>query len=64
MPLIETYAFDDRNFVKKAVSWALRSCLRRPALKAEVLAIATRLKARPERAARSIASETLRAIKP
>jgi 3-methyladenine DNA glycosylase AlkD len=24
LPLIENYAFDDRNFVKKAVNWALR----------------------------------------
>ncbi|MCV9389347.1 DNA alkylation repair protein [Reichenbachiella ulvae] len=25
LPLIETYAFDGRNFVKKALSWALRT---------------------------------------
>jgi 3-methyladenine DNA glycosylase AlkD len=48
--LIERAAGDDRNFVKKAVNWALRAIgLRKsPALKAAALETARRLAASPE----------------
>jgi 3-methyladenine DNA glycosylase AlkD len=46
LPLIERGAADDRNFVKKGVSWALRAVGRRsPALKARALPVAKRLAA-------------------
>ena len=46
LALIETAAGDDRNFVKKGVSWALRLIGRRNApLNAEALAVARRLAA-------------------
>jgi len=52
LPLIERGAGDDRNFVKKGVSWALRSMGRRgPELRSVCLAMARRL------AASEIASE-------
>jgi 3-methyladenine DNA glycosylase AlkD len=43
-PIIESGAIDDRNFVKKAVSWALRAIgHRNPTLHAEALKLAQRL---------------------
>ena len=51
--LIERGATDDRNFVKKGVSWALRSVgARSPALHASALTVARRLAASPEAAPR------------
>ncbi len=45
LPLIERGAFDDRNFVKKAVNWALRNVGKRnPALRAEAIACAERIR--------------------
>jgi 3-methyladenine DNA glycosylase AlkD len=60
--LIEREAGDERNFVKKGVSWALRSIGRRrdPELKAAALAVAQRLAASPEAAARWIGKDALR----
>ncbi len=49
MPVVEVYAHDDRNFVKKALSWALRSCQRRPGLVDDARAIAATLSARSDR---------------
>ena len=44
LPMIEQAAIDDRNFVKKGVSWALRSIGRRNAeLKKAVVALAKKL---------------------
>jgi 3-methyladenine DNA glycosylase AlkD len=44
LPLIESAASDERNFVKKAVSWALRSIGKRnPAMHALALAVAEQL---------------------
>ena len=44
LPLIEREAHDGRNFVKKAVSWALRAIGKRnPALRAEAMTLAKRL---------------------
>ncbi len=53
LPLIERAAADERNFVKKGVSWALRLIGRRnPALNAAAVAVARRLSTSPEAAAR------------
>jgi 3-methyladenine DNA glycosylase AlkD len=61
LPLIERAATDERNFVKKGVSWALRSVGRRnPALNAAAVEVARRLAASPEPAARWVGKDTLR----
>ena len=62
--LIERAAGDDRNFVKKAVNWALRAIgLRKsPALKAAALETARRLAASPQPSARWIGKDALRAL--
>ncbi|MFA5891864.1 MAG: DNA alkylation repair protein [Actinomycetota bacterium] len=60
---IEREAADDRNFVRKAVNWALRGIGKRNAsLNGRAVAVAVRLKARPERAARWIGSDALREL--
>ncbi|MDO8969149.1 MAG: DNA alkylation repair protein [Saprospiraceae bacterium] len=59
--LIEEAANDDRNFVKKAVNWALRNIGKwRPALRPEALACAQRLLQRDSRSASWIAKDALR----
>jgi 3-methyladenine DNA glycosylase AlkD len=62
--LIERAAGDDRNFVKKAVNWALRAIgLRKsPALKAAAIDTARRLAASPEPSARWIGKDAVRAL--
>lgn len=62
--LIERAASDDRNFVKKAVNWALRAIgLRKsPALKAAALATARRLAASPEATPRWIGKDAVKAL--
>lgn len=60
LPLIEKAATDDRNFVKKGVSWALRGIGRRPTLKQKSVELAQRLAASPDRAARWIGKDALR----
>jgi len=76
LPLIERAAFDDRNFVKKAVSWALRGIGKRNrALNEAAVACAQRLLAAanaragsdragdpPTRAARWVATDALREL--
>lgn len=53
LPLIEAAAGDDRNFVKKAVNWALRQIGKRnDALREQALTVAERLCARSEKSAR------------
>jgi 3-methyladenine DNA glycosylase AlkD len=53
LAFIERAAADERNFVKKGVSWALRLIGRRnPALNAEAVVVARRLAASTEAAAR------------
>lgn len=53
LPIIEREAADDRNFVKKAVNWALRDIGKRNlSLNAQAIAVAERLIARSEPAAR------------
>jgi 3-methyladenine DNA glycosylase AlkD len=64
LPLIEKYAFDDRNFVRKGVNWALRGIGKRnPALGTAAIACAERIKAQNTRAARWIAADALRELK-
>jgi len=64
LPLIEKYAFDDRNFVRKGVNWALRGIGKRnPALGVAAIACAERIKAQNTRAARWIAADALRELK-
>src|SRR5512134_2872562 len=61
LPLIERAASDDRNFVKKGVSWALRSVGRRGrTLNAAASEVAERLAKAPEPAARWVGRDALR----
>jgi 3-methyladenine DNA glycosylase AlkD len=62
LPLIEKAARDERNFVKKGVSWALRGIGRRKgaALKKAVTALAKKLAASKEAAPRWIGKDALR----
>jgi 3-methyladenine DNA glycosylase AlkD len=65
LPLIEHAALDDRNFVKKGVSWALRAIgLRNAGLRSAALDIAGRLATAPEAAARWIGRDALKALSP
>jgi 3-methyladenine DNA glycosylase AlkD len=62
--LIERAAGDNRNFLKKAVNWALRAIgLRKsPALKAAALDTARRLAASPDATPRWVGKDALRAL--
>jgi 3-methyladenine DNA glycosylase AlkD len=61
LPLIEVAADDPRNFVKKGVSWALRSIGgRNVPLHAAAVALATRLAASSSAPARWVGKDTLR----
>jgi 3-methyladenine DNA glycosylase AlkD len=61
LPLIERAATDERNFVKKGVSWALRMTGRRnAALNAAAVAVARRLAASPDAAARWVGKDALK----
>jgi 3-methyladenine DNA glycosylase AlkD len=58
LPLIERGAFDDRNFVKKGASWALRVVGRRNrALNEAAVEVARRLAESPEAAARWVGKD-------
>lgn len=60
---IEQAADDERNFVKKAVNWALREIGQRNAeLNAAAIAVAERLRASDARAARWVGSDALREL--
>jgi 3-methyladenine DNA glycosylase AlkD len=61
LPLIEKGAADDRNFVKKAVSWALRRIGHRsPRLHATAMATARRLAASERASCRWVGKDALR----
>jgi 3-methyladenine DNA glycosylase AlkD len=61
--LIEREATDDRNFVKKAVNWALRSIGKRsPMLNREAIAVAQRLAASDNSASRWVGKDALREL--
>jgi len=63
LPLIERAAADDRNFVKKGVSWALRVVGRRsPALHGQALAVAERLSESTDSAPRWIGRDAFREL--
>lgn len=64
LPLIEQHAGDERNFVKKAVNWALRQIGKRnDALRPEAIACAERIAAQGSRSARWIAADALRELR-
>jgi 3-methyladenine DNA glycosylase AlkD len=61
LKLIEAYSHDDRNFVRKAVNWALRNVGKRNArLLPHAIRSAKRIQAQGSRAARWIAADALR----
>lgn len=63
LKLIEDAADDERNFVKKAVNWALRQIGKRsPELNEAAVACAQRLAARESKSARWIAKDALREL--
>jgi 3-methyladenine DNA glycosylase AlkD len=63
LPLIEAAAGDDRNFVKKAVNWALRQVGKRSLLLREhALTVAERLSRSEEKSARWIGSDARREL--
>ena len=60
-PLIEEYASDERNFVKKAVNWSLRNIGKyRPGLRQQAVASARRLAACDDPTARWVGRDALR----
>jgi 3-methyladenine DNA glycosylase AlkD len=63
LPLIEKGARDERNFVKKGVSWALRAVgQRNVALNGAALATAKRLALSEEAACRWVGKDALREL--
>lgn len=59
----EAAADDERNFVKKAISWALREIGQRsPELNAAAIAVARRLREADSRAARWVGTDALREL--
>ncbi|WP_027190479.1 DNA alkylation repair protein [Fundidesulfovibrio putealis] len=65
LELVEGAADDERNFVKKAVNWALRQIGKRsPALRVAAVETARRLVKRESKSARWIARDALRELDP
>ncbi|MBI3945290.1 MAG: DNA alkylation repair protein [Armatimonadetes bacterium] len=63
LPLIERETGDDRNFVKKAVNWALRQIGKRNGgLRGAAIETARRVRGQGSRSARWIASDALREL--
>ena len=63
LPMIEAYAFDERNFVKKAVNWALRNIGKRSLeCHGPTLALANKLAASEDRTARWIGRDAVREL--
>ena len=63
LPLIEETATDDRNFVKKAVNWALRQIGKRnPELRKAAINVARRLGESENSAARWVGKDALREL--
>jgi 3-methyladenine DNA glycosylase AlkD len=63
LSVIERYSFDDRNFVKKAVNWALRNIGKRNrALNRAAVACARRIAKQESRAARWVAADAIREL--
>lgn len=64
LPVIESAADDERNFVKKAVNWALRQIGKRNEnLNIQAILCAGRIQQMPYKSARWIASDALRELK-
>jgi 3-methyladenine DNA glycosylase AlkD len=64
LPIIEREAGDRRNFVRKAVNWALRQIGKRNrALNAKAIAAAERIQASDVRSAKWVASDALRELR-
>ena len=64
LPLIEQHSDDDRNFVKKAVNWALRQIGKRSLLLNKLsIEAAERIKLQGTKPARWIAADALRELK-
>jgi 3-methyladenine DNA glycosylase AlkD len=64
LPLIAEAADDERNFVKKAVNWALRQIGKRnPSLRARAIVTAEVIREQNSRAARWIAADSLRELR-
>ena len=60
LPIIERHSTDERNFVRKAVSWALRSIGKRsPSLHSAALRVAERLAASDDKTARWIGKDAI-----
>ena len=65
LALVEAAADDDRNFMKKAVNWALRGIGKRnTALRAQAIAAALRIQQQGTKSARWIAADALRELDP
>lgn len=63
-PLIEQQTWDERNFVKKAVNWALRQVGKRNLnLNKKAIECAQRIKSQSSKAAKWIASDALRELR-
>ncbi|TIN22476.1 MAG: DNA alkylation repair protein [Mesorhizobium sp.] len=63
LPIIEAHASDSRNFVKKAVNWALRSIGKRSMhMHGAALAVAERLAQSTDRTARWIGKDAVREL--
>ena len=63
LPIIEREATDERNFVRKAVNWALRQIGKRsPELNRSAVASARRIRSIDSKAARWIAADALREL--
>jgi 3-methyladenine DNA glycosylase AlkD len=63
LPLVERAAQDERNFVKKAVNWALRSLGKKsPALNVAAIAASERLAQQPGAAPRWVGKNALREL--
>jgi 3-methyladenine DNA glycosylase AlkD len=63
-PLLEREAWDERNFVKKAVNWALRQIGKRSKLLFdEAVIVAERIKLQESKSAKWIANDALREFK-
>jgi 3-methyladenine DNA glycosylase AlkD len=64
LPIIERESGDPRNFVRKAVNWALRQIGKRNrALNAKAIATAVRIQASGVRSAKWVASDALRELR-
>jgi 3-methyladenine DNA glycosylase AlkD len=63
LALVEAAAYDDRNFVKKAVNWALRNIGKRnQGLRGAAIASARRIQLQGTKSARWIAADALREL--